>query len=380
MRIGFFYPDFCVRHDFDPNNLWDSSRGMTGSEISCFSYAINLAKKGHEVTLFSRFPHAGNTYGVTLCPYKEWEDIYCKQDWGALLSWMDPRPLALANNDVLKIFNQQVSDFFSCPVGWEDYVDILTPLSYSHADYLMRYTSFPKEKIKICYNGVDLKDFKPSKKVKNKVVWASSHDRGLHRLLEIWPRIISEVPDASLHIFYDFSGLDAFCNAIDFNNKTERGVMNTELGMRSLYSKEAMKRMSSGYNIFPHGSVSRNRIREEISTSEIMAYPLDAVHYTETFGVSILEACASGTVPVICADDCFKELWSPVSLFVEPPYEGKKSQYTEKLLHALNSESLKSHMSDSCRKHSEKFEWSILTDRLEQTILTRGKEGLPSYI
>jgi glycosyltransferase involved in cell wall biosynthesis len=377
MRCAFFYPSFSVRVPIDPGNIWTSFRGLTGSEVSCIMYALSLSRLGHSVTLFTKVPAPSDLEKVTCCPYEEWASIYCKQDWDALCSWMTPEPLKIANPATFRLFDQQVSDFGFCEKGWESYVDILCPLSNSHAHYMAKQTEFSRDKWRIAHNGVDCESFKPGKKESGKVIWASSHDRGLHWLLEAWPKIRQQVSHANLHIFYDFNGVEMFAKRDHLDPNTEAGRRYNELGQRSRYTLEALRRMEGKYGVFTHKSVSRDRIRDEMSTSEVLAYPLDPIHYTETFGVTVLEACACGTVPVICTQDCFGELWGEVSESVPPPYPDHKDEYISKVIDVLSNKDKREELSARGVLHARNFDWPVLVHMFEQTLNTRGGDGMP---
>lgn len=375
MRLGFFYPSKSVARPIDPSAVWTSPRGLTGSEVSCVMYALEMSRRGHDVTLFSRFVRGGDIEKITCCQYDEWENIYCKQKWDVLCSWMLPDPFEHAQPGQLRIYNQQVSDFTMCRPGWESNVDFITPLSHSHANYMFPQCSVPKERWRIMYNGVDMTAFKPNVKVAGKVIWASSHDRGLHWLLEAWPKVRSKVPYATLHVFYDFNGIESFSkweNA-DLNVQVNRECC--ELGQRSRYTVEALKRLES-HGVIAHRSVSRDRIRQEMANSLVLAYPCDPVKYTETFGVTVLEACASGSVPVICTADAFEELWGHISVSVPSPYKDHKQKYLDNLILALTDADFRKPYFDAGVEYAHKFDWKILVNDLEDFFFSRGASGL----
>ena len=55
MRVAFFYPERTIGRPIDPSEIWASPRGLTGSEIACVMYALELSRMGHGVTFFSKF-------------------------------------------------------------------------------------------------------------------------------------------------------------------------------------------------------------------------------------------------------------------------------------------------------------------------------------
>ena len=372
MRVAFFYPSGSMRLPVDIGNLWTAGRGLTGSEIAFFMYAIGLAERGHGVTIFTKTGRPADLGRVTCLPYEEWASTYHSQPWDALCSWMTPEPLRLASHGALRLFNQQVSDFGQCDPGWEQWVDLVGPLSHSHARHLASISSVPREKWRVMYNGVDTSAFKPAPKVPGKMVWASSHDRGLHWLLEAFPKVRARVPHAELHVFYDFDGIEKFSGIPD----REVVPLMRELGARSRYSREALARLA-GKGVHVHRSVSRARIQEEMASAEVLAYPCDPVRYTETFGVTVLEALACGTVPVLCTADSFAELWSG-SPHVPAPYAAHKDEYVDLLVRALTDGPWREAHSRAGVLRAATFDWRGLVPGLEMALQTRGASGLPT--
>lgn len=359
-----------MRTPIDIKNIWTAPRGLTGSEIACVIYSLELSRRGHEVHLFTKVVEPAPLEEVQFHEYGEWSDLSF-QHWDALCSWMIPEPLKIAQKSQFRFFNQQCADLDLCEAGWESYVDVFAPLSHSHARHMAGMTSFPREQWRVLNNGVYTEEFKSGQKTPGKMIWASSHDRGLHWLLEAFPKIKNQVSHAELHVFYDFDGLNKFAQM----EPPPSGEL-AELVHRSKYIKEAFRRLE-GKGVHAHGSVSRDRIKEEMASAQVLAYPCDPVRFTETFGVTVLEACASGTVPILCTADAFEELWGKPSVCIPTPYPEHKEEFIRQVIRVLSDKQFYDEAKDRCIEYAKKFEWANIAKQLELTLETRGKKGLP---
>lgn len=385
MKIAFAFHPHVVRVPFNPQELWDDSRGLTGSELTYFMFAIELQKLGHEVVLFSKFANEGTFEGCKYYSYERWESEFCKQTWDVAFSSIMAHPLLFVSLDTFRIFNQQCCGFLSDRPGWSKAVDILAPLSHTHARLLKSNTHFdvldsadaqalPDSHWRVLNNGVDLSKFSfdPKDKKPHKLIWASSHDRGLHWLLEAFPQIQKRVPDVELHIFYNMHSI--LITSRFFPGQGHANDL-VEQGFRARYILDTLNKLN-GKGVFVYNSVSRRRIEQEMHTASVLAYPLDPVYFTESFGVVVLEACASGVVPVICSTDAFPELWEPVSEFVPPPYKDHKQEWIDKVVHVLTDDEHRLKLAHKAAEYAKQFSWSILAKQLEELMLTRST-GLP---
>lgn len=57
-------------------------------------------------------------------------------------------------------------------------------------------------RVRILPHGYNSAEIYPGKKIKNQCLYASSPDRGLANLIEIWPKVVEKVPDATLIVTY----------------------------------------------------------------------------------------------------------------------------------------------------------------------------------
>lgn len=366
MRLCFTYPAARTSRPIDPGTLYTSPRGLTGSEGAWIHYALQMAERGHTVDVFGAFTQQLIT-NQRLAFYPE-ELLKVSAQYHATIAFMGTQQLRDSRTRWgFVIANEQCNDVLEFD---GELIDLFCPLSSTHARHLWPQVAFPREFWRVMPNGVDTSLFVPLDKQPGKVVWASSHDRGLHHLLGIWPEVKRRVPHAELHVFYDPHGLEAFSEVPD-----RQGPVIDELKARSCYTLEAIRRLGSRGVVF-RGSVSRQEIQYELGTAEVMAYPCDPVRANvETFGTAVLEAMSAGCVPVLCFADAFNELWSDACPGVLPPFEGKRELYRELLVSVLTQEQNRLASAARCRAAAERYTWMNLAMTLERTIDSRGAAG-----
>ena len=75
-------------------------------------------------------------------------------------------------------------------------------------EIMLKHYTIEREKYITIKNGVNLKGLEPKTRGPMSFVYASAPDRGLVKLLRMWPRILQEWPYASLQIFHNLSDQD----------------------------------------------------------------------------------------------------------------------------------------------------------------------------
>lgn len=145
-------------------------------------------------------------------------------------------------------------------------------LSEWHKEFLIKHHRIPEEKMFLTNNGVEQGLYWSNTQTKtNSTVYSSSPDRGLNELLDMWPRITAEVPDALLYVAYGFSNWELMCK--------QRNLPTTQL--------EALKAKIAG----TPGVKYLGRIpKEDLARLQLQAkawlYP---TAFTETFSVTAVE-------------------------------------------------------------------------------------------
>ena len=121
-----------------------------------------------------------------------------------------------------------------------------------------------------------------------RVIYTSSYDRGLEHTLKMWPDIIKEIPNATLHCFYGWQLFDKFYH-------DNPGAMMWKANMEKMMQYEG---------ITHHGRVPQPQLEEEYKKSGVWVY---STSFGEINCISALKAQAYGCEPVVMNYAALKE-------------------------------------------------------------------------
>ncbi len=172
------------------------------------------------------------------------------------------------------------------------------------------------------------------------IVYGSSYDRGLQHLLEIWPDVIKEVPDAKLVVFYGWNLFDVAHNG----------------NPASMAWKEKMQKLMTQPGITELGRISHEACIKEFEKAGIWAYP---THFGEISCITGMRAQAYGAWPVVIDWAALKETVQYGVKVEGDIYEPEvKEAYTKQLIDTLKNpptEEKRQEMMDWARKT---YPWS----------------------
>ncbi len=182
-------------------------------------------------------------------------------------------------------------------------------------------------------------------------IWTSSYDRGLQNLLELWPDVIKEVPDAELHCFYGWQLFE------QFNRKNPE---------RMAWMKH-MNELMTQKGVTHHGRVSQPELQEWYKKCGIFAYPS---HFYEINCISVIKAQLWGAVPVTTGFAALEETQKYGVKVEGEIYENVglspklKKRYTEELIEALKDEKWQDRQRDLMGKWArEKYSWKRVAEQ-----------------
>jgi len=134
-------------------------------------------------------------------------------------------------------------------------------------------SQYPKisDKMYSINNGIQVEKFTyDNKKVENRFIYSSCSERGLDRLIELWPQIVNEIPGAELYI----------CSYNNFPHND--------------YENQLEKIIKQYASIKHVGCLNRDKLYELMSTCEFWLYP---TNFAETSCITAMEMLMS---EVIC--------------------------------------------------------------------------------
>jgi glycosyltransferase involved in cell wall biosynthesis len=358
--------------DFWFNNIFISSRGLTGTDLSTVMISKELHQLGHDVSIF--VSHAQPTNRPS-----EWEG--CKlydftdrhtvidESFDAIISINEPDAFRGVNSKPLRICWQFLNDYTYCQPGFDDFVDVWLSVCEQHMKHLQSLSPRP-DKWSVLPLGCSPELYE-DKRVPGRVIWTSSCDRGLHWLLSQWPQIKEAVPEANLKIFYHFNYGDIL--NIEPNSTTNHPHV-VEMGQRLRYIKEAIKKLKP-LDVTQVGSVSRVDMVKEMNEASVFAFSADTVAFTEGFSVSTMESHAGFTVPVMTDVDCLGSIYNNSgAVVIKSPIRDRLPEFTSSVIRALTDKPFADSVIDKCRAFSSNYTWKSVAHKMEDIIKIKGKK------
>lgn len=214
-RVTFWIND--TPESFDPDT--HKTRHLMGSEEAVLELVTELAHRGWEVTVFAPRPsrqdgavvHGHN--GVLWRPSHNFDPF---MNYGTLVMWRIPQALNLpeiAQNPSRKVLMLQ-DHMYKVPKGTYERADAIVVRSQTHIRQLSTLCTLDPNapNIVVAPDGLDEIELFPeltetgeADRIKTRMIYCSSPDRGLEQLIDIWPQIRAAVPEATLEISYSWT-------------------------------------------------------------------------------------------------------------------------------------------------------------------------------
>lgn len=200
---------------------WTPTRTrLGGTEESIVKWADELKKRGYDVAVFHNYnDYNGEGYmenRVHYYPRNRYQELVRPWEFTINVKSSDVKPVG----NTLYLTNEtNASD-----LDLSAYKGVIWPSQWAVDNIPVN-----NPKTFILPHGYDPEKVKPGKKIPKQCLYASSPDRGLYQLLEIWPKVVEAHPDAQLIITYGGEG------HIDVPNVMFMGEVDEET-MNELYA------------------------------------------------------------------------------------------------------------------------------------------------
>lgn len=259
---------------------WSLAEGIGGSEEAVIRLGRQLVERGWDVTVYATpGPKAGTYDGVH---YRNYWEASLDDTFDVFVSWRSPWFFDVKIKARKKyLWLHDVMDKEEFTQERIDNLDKVIVLSKYHRSL---FPMIPDEKIFLSANGIDPDDFAiyddTFERDPHRIVYMSSHVRGLQMLYEVWERVKKAVPDAKLDVYY---GKESFVK-VNRDNPERMGW----LDMMTKWEQELP-------DVKDHGKISQEQIVKEIFQAGVWAYPCP---FPEISCITAIKAQAGGAIPV----------------------------------------------------------------------------------
>lgn len=387
MRLAFIYPPRLVGgRPLDFDNVWTAARGLTGSETNLLASAKELAALGHDVELFIDQSVPETWDGVRLRRFDFMQFSIPMGRFDAVIVGFDVDWLReISQPGPLRVVIQQCNDFAFAKPDFRDFVDVYVLPSHAHVKSQTDRSIRPElerlggwleaEKCEVQPNGCYPEEYDKIQVERQPglCVSISSPDRGLHLALQEWPAIKRAIPHAELRVFY--YSLDNYRS--QYRGADLRPVTDAvwrDFAKRAQYIDMALDRLAP-FGVKAIGPVSKTELATQLKSAELLFYPCDPVQWTESFGCSVLEGCASGALPIISDVDAFGEIFGGYCPMVKSPARKNMAEWTSLVVTRLKNKGLADMERKRARVLADKLTWrnsaKVLEEILERRLAAR---------
>lgn len=290
----------------------DIKKGIGGSEGMCIQMARGLAALGNKVVVFNECGQSdGKEFdGVMYMDHKKWDpamkcDVFVSLRIPSLFgSHQGNTPIIKATKQYLWLHDTGYGDLpliaFTAP-------NKVMALSDSHVQVLKQSHGITDEKIffktrnALNKHALEYADKNAGKRNPFRAIYASSYDRGLVNALKMWPKIVEQVPEATLDIFYGWTTFDGMMNGRLGSNNPQ--IQQQGMQMKQ-FKTEVMELIAKTPNVRELGRISQDELYKEFAESAIWFYPTE---FYEISCITAMQAHALGAVPVCTPVAALKE-------------------------------------------------------------------------
>lgn len=233
----------------------------------------------------------------------------------------------------------------------------------------------PADRVFVTGLGVNLDDYHSVRqdegnvtrligKVPGRMLYANDPARGLFATLDVFDLVKKEVPDATLHVAYDFDN--------------QLAMREWEHSQMAQLLWDCKRRLAETPGVVNLGGLSREAIIREQLECQVHCYPSDPPgRGTQTHGLTQLECAAAGAALVLSDVEAFPEVFGegatilPVIGKFMPDWQRRVTakDYAYEVIGIMNLPGEWQEASRKARALAETMQWSTVLDRWEAMLV-----------
>jgi glycosyltransferase involved in cell wall biosynthesis len=263
--------------------------------------------------------------------------------------------------------------------AWGEHIDAVACFSQKHIDLMRELRpTIPAEKCFVTGLGIDIEDYTicgpqcsdlldalKVHKEPGRLLYANDPARGLWHVLDLFDHLRKEVPEASLHVGYDFS----------------RQFQHHRWAANALAEAlwDCKRRLESTPGVRSLGALSRPELVREQLECQVHAMPSDPPNTgSQIHGISQMEAAAAGAALVLSDTEAFPEVFGEAALVLPlpgtfVPQAGRRfdsQDWAENISVIIKDPQRWQAMSRKSRALAERHTWQAVVDRWEAMLET----------
>jgi glycosyltransferase involved in cell wall biosynthesis len=310
-------------------------------------------------------------------------DLEIEEQRGPREWWWPPTNFPLAADVVVMVYSlsgveDYAADYLVYAVNgvdpmlgpdhsWASGIDAFACFSEKHVELLRQFrNTVPAEKCHITGLGIDLDEYRPdgSPKAHGRLLYANDPARGLWHVLDIHDHLRKLVPDASLHVAYDF----------------DRQFEHHKWAANSLAEAlwDCKRRLSTTDGVVNRGALSRAELIQEQLECQVHAMPSDPPNVgSQIHGITQMECAAAGAALVLDDYEAFPEVFGEAALILpqigtylprsERRYDAQ--DWAEAIADIIRDPARWAEMSRESRALAEKHTWENVIANWEAMLL-----------
>jgi glycosyltransferase involved in cell wall biosynthesis len=354
-----------------------------GSQVYVKQIIKGLAAKGHTVHVIAPDLEVDEQRGPAEF---WWPPSYHPKEFDVAVQQMHVNPDPAYNAPVLVLMTSCVDPNLGPNHEWAKAVDAIPCFSQVHKDLLLKMRpTVDESKCFITGLGVDLDDYREihwsadgevgwpheiNITVLGRMLYANDPARGLFYTLDVFDLVKLKVPEATLHVAYDFD--------------TQLSWRQWEHSQMAQMLLECKRRLETTPGVVNLGGISREAIIREQLECQVHVYPADPPGIgTQTHGITQMECAAAGAALVLSDIEAFPEVFGegatilPVIGKYVPALERRitAADYAEVVVELMKKPKKWAKESRRARALAEQNTWAKVVANWE-TMLATLKEGV----